>query len=91
MFAPRFSARPQARPATSWLVAYLKGVMALGGLLALSACDGMEVGSVPQCSVLQPNCSWPGPASASAAPATALSLSPAHEATSHAPALELDR
>ena len=88
MFTPHLSARPQVSTrsqthlATFGLVTPLR-VVALGALLVLSACDGMEVGSVPHCGVLQASCSdfGEGPA----APATAASSSPNFLAHSHPP------
>jgi hypothetical protein len=83
MCTPLSSAHPQARLATSRLVTHVKCVVALGAVLAVSACDGMEVGSVPHCNVLQSSCSdfGEGPA----APATAASSSPKTLAHSHSP------
>jgi hypothetical protein len=83
MCTPLSSAHPQARLATSRLVTHVKCVVALGAVLAVSACDGMEVGSVPHCGVLQASCSdfEEGPA----APATAASSSPKTLAHSHSP------
>jgi len=61
MFSPRSSARLQTRPVKSRLMTRLAGITATCALLAVAGCDGMEVGPVPQCSVLQPNCSSFGP------------------------------
>jgi hypothetical protein len=87
MFTPPLSARhqlstrPQAHLATFDLAVPVR-VVALGALLVLTACDGMEIGAVPHCSVLQPNCSdWAeGPA-----PATATSSSPANTTATRPP------
>jgi hypothetical protein len=90
MFTPPLSARhqvstrPQARLATFDLAVPAR-VVALGALLVLTACDGMEIGSVPQCSVLQPNCSSFGPAPESSAPVTATSSSPANATATRPP------
>jgi hypothetical protein len=50
--------------------------MALGAVLALSACEGMEVGEVPQCTPQQFGCSSGPPATASSAPKAATAAKP---------------
>jgi len=59
MLTPGLSVHPDVRLAISGLVTSrnLSFIAALGAVLAVSACDGMEVGSVPHCTVLQTNCS----------------------------------
>jgi hypothetical protein len=86
MFTPLLSAQPRSRPAKPRLMTPLKCAAALAAVLAVSACDGLEVGAVPHCSVLQASCSdfGEGPA----APATAASSSPATAAAPRPPSAD---
>lgn len=78
MRSPLVSAIPRAYLATSHVIPPLHYVLAVGAVLSVAACSGMDIGPVPQCSAYAPNCSSFGPEPAPATPPNAAaSLPPA--------------